>query len=463
MSYLHILRISFVFLVVFLISSCGNKQIIEENSSGSTSQEVNNTELTQEMVDRLTLLESQNLLNEQSVTVEKELIAWDDSPIVEQTTKLPITQDTSVEASPFIENTVSQDKTASIKETQTPKTQNTTTKNTESANINTLEIAPIITPEPQSPVVPEVTINTEITSIPPIATAPLPVEIITPVEKNIIQKVIDVVVQVTKTVIETVKNIVSPQAKTEGIISNNQTSSTPATQTEIVENSPIINSPVGSTTTSTGAQNTNTNSNGNSTQTGSNQTTLSWGTSTGWINQPVIIDTTVPSQSGSLTPELDEATLETSAAIIVQKIDENAGIAQFTQGNFTGLNKSNPVNLTTQNGLSIILYQFSLNQTLTSPTVIVGKVQKNFVFDGLFWVQIYNSNNEKIKDWYATTFFSQDSWDEAKWMVYFLIELIYDKDFPNKTPTGYLRFLVDNPTSNASKDDFIDIPVKFPL
>lgn len=269
-------------------------------------------------------------------------------------------------------------------------------------------------------------------------------------EKTIVQKITETVKEVVNTVVETIKEVVNTVIETVKETSNNIVESIVGTgSTDSPSNwqwsGNIDITPENSTWSQTNQE------------PGESVLTTESGASTTWSILPPNTPIIPPVFEDPLeNPIWDETVFEE-----VKEKDTTAWIAQFSQGNFSGLVKFPITELSTSKWTPVIVYQFLPNDWVSSPFVLVGKIKNNFVSEWLFSVQILNQNKDKLKDWYATTFFSNDEGDTENGILYFLVELVFDEWAFGNISNGYMRFIEDNTSIPIEERDFIDIPITF--
>lgn len=108
---------------------------------------------------------------------------------------------------------------------------------------------------------------------------------------------------------------------------------------------------------------------------------------------------------------------------------------------------------TSQKGVKIIVYTPAKDAKLTSPVGVVGKVPGNWSSEASFPIQIKDSSGKVVAQGTGQLL--------GDWMtdqlVPFSAKLTYSSAAPGN---GTLVLQKDNPSGQASKDDFVSIPVQ---
>lgn len=97
---------------------------------------------------------------------------------------------------------------------------------------------------------------------------------------------------------------------------------------------------------------------------------------------------------------------------------------------------------------------------ISSPLTLTGKIPTNWVFEAVFWVWLYTSSWEVIKQHYGTA----NIWDENQEVILPEVDFIVDFEFDASQYewiSWYIELRNDNPSGLPENDDNIRIPVIF--
>lgn len=97
---------------------------------------------------------------------------------------------------------------------------------------------------------------------------------------------------------------------------------------------------------------------------------------------------------------------------------------------------------------------------ISSPLTLTGKIPTYWVFEAVFWVGLYTSSWETIKQYYGTA----NIWDENQEVILPEVDFVVDFEFDASQyewVSWYIELRNDNPSGLPEHEDNIHIPVTF--
>lgn len=122
-------------------------------------------------------------------------------------------------------------------------------------------------------------------------------------------------------------------------------------------------------------------------------------------------------------------------------------------------NDNNSYTLRSSKWNIITINNFSEMETISSPLTLTWRVPTNWVFEWIFWINLYNNKWELVKEWYGTANIFDDKWDVILWEVDFTASIDFESE--NITNTWILRLSADNPSSIVQNEDMVETVVTF--
>jgi hypothetical protein len=106
-------------------------------------------------------------------------------------------------------------------------------------------------------------------------------------------------------------------------------------------------------------------------------------------------------------------------------------------------------------GVSVKIYNWTDNKTISSPLVIMGEVPGNWSFEAQFSIEIVDNNKNIILQSPATL--------QSDWMTDNYVPFTATLDFavPAGVESGYIVLQKSNPSDLTENADSVEIPVKF--
>jgi hypothetical protein len=106
-------------------------------------------------------------------------------------------------------------------------------------------------------------------------------------------------------------------------------------------------------------------------------------------------------------------------------------------------------------GVSVKIYNWTDNKTISSPLVIMGEVPGNWSFEAQFSIEIVDNNKNIILQSPATL--------QSDWMTDDYVPFTATLDFAvlAGVESGYIVLQKSNPSDLTENVDLVEIPVKF--
>jgi hypothetical protein len=116
---------------------------------------------------------------------------------------------------------------------------------------------------------------------------------------------------------------------------------------------------------------------------------------------------------------------------------------------------SQSTDFTSVKGEIIEVFTPTLNQVVTSPLEIAGKVKGSWSYEASFPLELYDEIGNLIVSYPATL--------QGDWMTedYVLFTAVMYFEVPEGTETGKLMLKKDNPSGLSENDDSVELPIKF--
>lgn len=115
---------------------------------------------------------------------------------------------------------------------------------------------------------------------------------------------------------------------------------------------------------------------------------------------------------------------------------------------------------TSKKGNKVTVNENVEGMKISSPLTLTGKIPTNWVFEAVFWVWLYTSSWEVIKQHYGTA----NIWDENQEVILpevdFVVDFEYDAN-QYEWVSWYIELRNDNPSGLPENEDNIRIPVTF--
>lgn len=119
---------------------------------------------------------------------------------------------------------------------------------------------------------------------------------------------------------------------------------------------------------------------------------------------------------------------------------------------FSPIGSTKIINIPTKTSIYITTPELPL--TLTNPTIVIGKVDRNWVFEGSFPVDLFDDQNQILFQGTA----SVPNWTEGTGE---LVDFTLNLNFTTSASSGYLIFRKDNPSGLPENDQSLTLPVSF--
>jgi len=108
----------------------------------------------------------------------------------------------------------------------------------------------------------------------------------------------------------------------------------------------------------------------------------------------------------------------------------------------------------TQQSQDILITSPSINDSVSSPFQIIGKVKSSWMFEGSFSVELLDNNHLNIAQSVCSEI------NPGSWVTEGMVDFVCDLKFQTNNSGGYLKFMADNPSGLPQNEKTYVTPIK---